>query len=66
MKCPICGKATVKQVRPFCSKRCADVDLARWFNGSYAVPSSEPVGPDDIARALEDAGRKPDPSGGLH
>jgi len=27
---------------PFCSKRCADVDLSRWFKGGYAIPASEP------------------------
>jgi endogenous inhibitor of DNA gyrase (YacG/DUF329 family) len=36
--CPICGKPTDERVKPFCSKRCADVDLHRWLSGSYAVP----------------------------
>ena len=36
--CPICGKMPVQQFRPFCSKRCADVDLNRWLKGVYAVP----------------------------
>ncbi len=36
--CPICGKPADELFRPFCSKRCADVDLHRWFSGSYAVP----------------------------
>ena len=31
--CPVCGKARTKKHRPFCSKRCADVDLGRWFTG---------------------------------
>jgi len=39
MSCPICGEDTVTRFRPFCSKRCADIDLAKWLNGSYAVPS---------------------------
>lgn len=39
MSCPICGDHTVTKFRPFCSKRCADIDLAKWLNGSYAVPS---------------------------
>ncbi|WP_299076757.1 DNA gyrase inhibitor YacG [uncultured Ruegeria sp.] len=39
MSCPICSEDTVTQFRPFCSKRCADIDLAKWLNGSYAVPS---------------------------
>ncbi len=29
-------------MRPFCSKRCADVDLQRWFKGSYAIPAAQP------------------------
>lgn len=39
--CPICGKPTDPAVRPFCSKRCADVDLQRWFAGAYAIPVVE-------------------------
>jgi uncharacterized protein len=41
MTCPICQKPTDAAYRPFCSRRCADVDLARWLNGSYAVPVQE-------------------------
>jgi len=36
--CPICGKASAERYRPFCSARCADVDLNRWLSGRYAVP----------------------------
>jgi len=39
--CPICGKPAVEKFRPFCTKRCADVDLHRWFSGVYAVPGKE-------------------------
>jgi len=39
--CPICRKPVVPAYRPFCSRRCADVDLARWFNGSYAIPATD-------------------------
>ena len=39
--CPICGKIAEQQFRPFCSKRCADVDLHRWLSGVYAVPAVE-------------------------
>jgi endogenous inhibitor of DNA gyrase (YacG/DUF329 family) len=39
--CPICGKPAVKEFRPFCSPRCADVDLNRWLSGVYAVPVTE-------------------------
>lgn len=52
MSCPICGKETNPDARPFCSKRCADVDLARWLNGNYAVPSNDL---EDIEAAIEAA-----------
>jgi endogenous inhibitor of DNA gyrase (YacG/DUF329 family) len=39
-RCPICGKAAEQAFRPFCSKRCADVDLNRWLSGVYAVPAA--------------------------
>jgi len=39
--CPICGKPRAQQFRPFCSKRCANVDLNRWLKGVYAVPVTE-------------------------
>jgi len=42
-RCPICGKAVATQdYRPFCSKRCADVDLGNWLGERYAVPAVEP------------------------
>jgi endogenous inhibitor of DNA gyrase (YacG/DUF329 family) len=37
--CPICGKPALQRFRPFCSARCADVDLGRWLKGSYVVPA---------------------------
>lgn len=36
--CPICGKPAVAKFRPFCSARCADIDLGRWLKGSYVIP----------------------------
>ena len=55
--CPICGKPAVEKYRPFCSRRCADVDLNRWLSGAYAVPGkpeetedeAPPLTPDDEA-----------------
>ena len=43
--CPICKRSACQTVtagryRPFCSKRCADVDLSRWLNGVYAIPAT--------------------------
>jgi endogenous inhibitor of DNA gyrase (YacG/DUF329 family) len=40
-KCPICGKPAAEPTLPFCSPRCRDVDLNRWFSGSYVIPASE-------------------------
>ena len=40
-KCPICGKPAVPAHRPFCSGRCADVDLGRWLKEEYRIPTSE-------------------------
>ena len=39
MSCPICQKPTDLKFKPFCSKRCADVDLGKWLNESYAIPA---------------------------
>jgi len=39
--CPICGKPAVYEFRPFCSKRCADIDLHRWLAGVYAISVKE-------------------------
>lgn len=39
--CPICKKKAAAKFHPFCSKHCADVDLNRWLNGSYAIPAAE-------------------------
>ena len=36
--CPICGKPGLTRFRPFCSKRCADIDLGRWLKGGYVIP----------------------------
>jgi hypothetical protein len=39
--CPICGKPAQQKYHPFCSKRCADVDLGRWLGERYAIPSKD-------------------------
>ena len=41
--CPICGKPAADPHRPFCSTRCVDIDLGRWFRESYRIPSNEPA-----------------------
>jgi len=40
-RCVICGKPQAEGLAPFCSRRCADIDLHRWFSGAYAVPAAE-------------------------
>ena len=44
-KCPICSKAVTAPYRPFCSKRCADIDLGRWLKEGYRIETDE--GPTD-------------------
>ena len=45
--CPICSKPEAEGFKPFCSKRCADVDLGRWLKGGYAIPGppADPASP---------------------
>lgn len=59
MSCPICQSKTDPNYRPFCSKRCADVDLAKWLSGSYAVPSNDPEDVEQAIEAVEEINRKP-------
>jgi len=40
-RCPMCGKPQVKAYRPFCSQRCADLDLGRWLTGEYRIAAVE-------------------------
>ncbi|MBK1838105.1 DNA gyrase inhibitor YacG [Azospirillum sp. YIM B02556] len=42
--CPICGRPTEPATRPFCSKRCADIDLSRWLGGVYRIEGPESPG----------------------
>jgi uncharacterized protein len=52
-KCPICGKPADAVLRPFCSKRCADVDLHRWLSGRYVVPVTEDEEEDELRQENE-------------
>ena len=60
MSCPICGKETRAEMRPFCSTRCADIDLGRWLSGQYAVPSDDPEDIEEAIDAASKAGSQPD------
>ncbi|MBX9761145.1 MAG: DNA gyrase inhibitor YacG [Beijerinckiaceae bacterium] len=45
--CPVCRKPALVRYKPFCSRRCADVDLGRWLSGTYAVPATPNENDDD-------------------
>ena len=50
-KCPTCGAPADAEARPFCSSRCADVDLGNWFRGKYGIPAVD-AADDTIIEAL--------------
>ena len=56
--CPICGRIASEKFRPFCSKRCADIDLHRWLSGGYVVAGSEDS-EEDGAETADQAAPKP-------
>ncbi len=57
--CPICGKPTSFATRPFCSKRCADVDLHRWLGGAYAIPAGNETQPEEFGADRQPAAKLP-------
>lgn len=58
MACPICDRVVVDKFKPFCSGRCADIDLSKWLSGFYAAPSIEPEDEDQIDYLLSEAQNK--------
>jgi endogenous inhibitor of DNA gyrase (YacG/DUF329 family) len=62
MSCPICTKPADPKYRPFCSRRCADLDLGRWLTGRYAVPGDPVDGDDGLPdHDTDDTGERPRP-----
>lgn len=51
-RCPICDRESTREAYPFCSKRCADIDLNRWLKGGYAIPAVE--ADDDLSEEDEE------------
>ncbi len=43
-RCPVCEASVQHRFRPFCSKRCQDLDLGRWLRGTYRIPTEEAPG----------------------
>ena len=54
--CPLCGKPPTERHKPFCSQRCATIDLARWITGTYRVPTDET--PEDAPQQGEENDRE--------
>lgn len=59
MTCPICAKDTDPKYRPFCSRRCADIDLGKWLTGSYAIPADSPEDVEEAEQAMQNVPQKP-------
>ncbi|MEL6913578.1 MAG: DNA gyrase inhibitor YacG [Pseudomonadota bacterium] len=56
-RCPICASETSRDWRPFCSRRCADIDLARWMGGHYVVEGRDgEAGPEPEEDGSTEAG----------
>jgi hypothetical protein len=51
--CAICGKPVDPKFRPFCSKRCANLDLQRWLTGRYAIPGGRDDEDEDASRPID-------------
>jgi endogenous inhibitor of DNA gyrase (YacG/DUF329 family) len=62
-KCPICGTPSIDTFKPFCSKRCADRDLARWLGGNYAIAGHADAEEDEMPSS---ASRQDGPETGEH
>jgi endogenous inhibitor of DNA gyrase (YacG/DUF329 family) len=54
-RCPICAQPTVPEYRPFCSKRCGNIDLGRWLGEHYTIPAGPWTGRNDDPE--DDAGK---------
>jgi uncharacterized protein len=65
-RCSICGAPIDPALRPFCSKRCADIDLSRWLNESYAVPGGDTDADEDGDDAIAARGERDLPPDKLH
>lgn len=53
-KCPECRNPSTPKYRPFCSKRCADIDLGRWLNGGYVIAGGNTDADEDGEGAVQE------------
>jgi endogenous inhibitor of DNA gyrase (YacG/DUF329 family) len=53
--CPVCGKPSAQATRPFCGRRCADIDLGRWLTGQYRIPGADAEPDEDPSPTPSDA-----------
>ncbi len=60
-KCPICQKVSDLVAKPFCSRRCADIDLGRWLKGNYVISGQDGEAMSDLLRG--DIANENDPEG---
>ena len=51
--CPICSKPATAESRPFCSTRCANIDLGKWLGGDYVLPGTQEADPEEMLDHLE-------------
>ncbi len=58
--CPICGKPSAQAFHPFCSARCADIDLNRWLSGAYVIPARDDEADDEDSPSPTDIPMAPD------
>jgi uncharacterized protein len=63
--CAVCQKPAVEKFKPFCSARCADIDLHRWLSESYAIPVKAEESEDEQDEALQKPAENPEDKGGI-
>ena len=56
MNCPMCKKPTIEAYKPFCSKRCCDIDLSKWLIGGYVIANND----ENESSEVEDTGEEHD------
>jgi endogenous inhibitor of DNA gyrase (YacG/DUF329 family) len=56
--CPLCQTPSVQKYHPFCSSRCADIDLHRWLGGHYAIPAEDPPDFEEFGEGAEPPDRE--------